>query len=316
LFLNTKYRWVLVNNLIVKNESRIPPNVPIYSFDEINDELHRLVDNNCTDYLYQNDTRNMKIRQIQDIDDEFLCLLVSTGDKNAPDVMYENFNNSGIRTFIKEEDEGAIVSSHVLIKKDPGKYDNHLMLIERVPGITISQIQRYLRYLFRQGNNKTYVNDDGIDVEYRPLFEIVGYPSNTLREAIKDNTLQDIEFVKHSRRDDGIDEYGYVQEEVTRVKLVVKRGIETSTEDEFFQNLMNKFRTGNFEQMHVRIKTRNNQTKTTEVNTNLDDEDILSQFFICNEVVNNFEKPLENACLSIRNDMIPKLLVVASKYEN
>lgn len=142
----------------------------------------------------------------------------------------------------------------------------------------------------------------------------MGYQSNTLREAIVNNTLQDIEFVSHNEVTDEMDEHGYIQEQVTRAKLVIKRGIETDTEDSFMQDVMNKFRQGNYQEMFVRVKTRNNQIKTTEVDT--EREDILSQYFICNEFINDFDEPLENACVSIRTDMVQKLREVAGKYEN
>ncbi|MCB1562710.1 MAG: hypothetical protein KDJ75_03970 [Alphaproteobacteria bacterium] len=312
--LSKNYRWVLVNSLLVRNEARVPAHVPTYTFAEIEEVLQSLFTADATDYLYHKDTRKMKIREIQDVNGDYLCMLVSAGDKNVPDVMYENFTDSAIRSIEKEEDEGAVVTSHILIKKEREANGGHLMLIERVPGINISQVERYLNFLFKQGATKTFEREDE-DVEYRPLFEIVGYQSNTLREALVNNTLQDIEFVKHNvHEDDGIDEHGYVQEEVTRAKLVVKRGIETDTEDTFIQDVVNKFRQGNYEEMYVRIKTRNNQIKTIEVDT--EREDILSQYFICNEFINEFDEPLENACLEIRADMVQKLRETAGEYED
>ncbi|MCK5385458.1 MAG: hypothetical protein KAJ29_07740, partial [Alphaproteobacteria bacterium] len=200
-----------------------------------------------------------------------------------------------------------------LIKKQREANNGHLMLIERAPGFNISQVERYLRFLFKEGATKTY-NREGEDVVYRPLFEIVGYQSNTLREAIVNNTLQDIEFVRYNGVTDGLDEYGYIQEQVTRAKLIVQRGIETDTEDSFIDDVMNRFRHGDFDEMYVRIKTQNNQIKTTAVDT--EREDILSQYFICNEYIEAFDEPLENACLIIRVDMVQKLREVATKYED
>ncbi len=311
--LNKNYRWVLVTNLFVRNEAKVPNRVPEYSFQEIEEILLSLYDNDATDYLYQKQTKKMKIRDIQNVDDEYLCLLVSVGDKNVPDVSYESFPSGDIRTIEKEEDEGAVVTGHILIKKARETNISHLMLVEMVPGLNISKVEAYFRYLFKENSNKTYSND-GEHISYRPIFEVLGHQSSTIREAITNNTLQDIELVGHEPIDNDFDEHGYIQEQRKQAMFVVKRGIETDTADSFFEGLRNQFRDGNYEQMFVRIKTRNGQIKQTEVD--IESEDMLSQAFICNEFVNDFDEPLESTSARVRNDMIEKLQETAAKYNN
>ena len=256
----------------------------------------------------------MKIQDIKNLQGGYLCLLVSAGDKNAPDPKFVNFNDGSIRSFRKNDDEGAFVTSHILIKSGQNAGGGHLMLIEKVPGINSSQINRYLRFLFRDYSNLKTFDDNGNNKEYRPLFEIVGYQSDTLRDAIVKNTLQDIEFVKFEEQNDGIDEYGYVQQKISRAKFVIQRGIETNTADPFFQKMMNSYRLGNYKEMYVRIKTRNKQFKTIEVDT--EREDILEQYFIYNEIVRDFSEPLEIACETIRPDMVQKMLNTAKRFED
>ena len=212
-----------------------------------------------------------------------------------------------------EEDEGLVVSGHILIKKDRNANSrSHLILIEKVTGLSMSKVEAYFKYILKNNTEKYYL-EEGEQMHYRPIFEILGKASGTIRDAITNNTLQDIELVGHTEVSNGFDEFPYIQEQTQQAKFIIKTGIETDTIDPFFAIMLNKFRTGNYEKMFVRIKTTNGLVKQTKVNT--DSEDMLTQAFICNEYVSGFTPELESACEEIRNDMSDKLQRLAQQYD-
>lgn len=310
--LSANYRWIIVSNLTIRNEKTVPPHIPPFSFEACEAIIRDKFDKNNTHYLYQNGEKIMRIRSIGNANLPYLSLLISNGDKNAPEPSYENFDNDDIRDFEKQENEGLSLAAHVIIKKEP-KNGKYLMMIERIAGFNITSIAQYLRHLF---NDEDYMQEyefEGSTFPYRPLFEITGYQSDTLRNALETGKLQDIEFIATETINDGFDEHGYVQEQVKSAKLLINRGIQTDTADNFFQNIINKFKTGNYQKMMVRIKTASGQIKQTAIDT--DRDDVLSQYFIHNEVINDFNIPLSQTHKTINEEVVDKVLEKMDKHE-
>ena len=317
--LSSSYRFVTITNLYFRNEKRIPINIPKYEFNKIEEIIKKQHRDNDTRYRFDKEMKQIRIKDMKNFQDQkgdkYLCLLLSRGDKNAADAAYENFETSETRQIEKEEEEGNASTSHILIKKTPS--DNyHLTLVEKVSGLSLIMIARYLNYLFKESNYlKKYEKKNNQKEKYRPIFEFFGYQSNTIRKALESGTLEDIEFISHETVNSGFDEDTYIQEKKQKITLLVKPGIETDTADSLLTQMVNKFRSEKHEKMLIKIKNQNGKSHTTDINTEIDLEtqSVLDQFFIRNEIINNFSQPLEQAHSKIRDDIVNKMIEIAQE---
>ena len=313
--LSNRYRRVLVANLNIRNEERVPPYVSRYSFEEVKEIIARKHELDVTTYLFQKESRLIRIKDIQECqsgEDKFFCLLLSLSDKDAPDAVYENFENGETRRFPKEENEGNATTAHVLINQST-KFTTpyHLVLIEKATGLTISIIERYLTFLLNDKLFMVTYEKEGEQKPYRPIFEILGHQSNTIRRALETGIVQDIELISHKEKSAGFDEYPFVKEEKEEFQIVLQEKVDPNKFKEFVQVLRGKPDYSKFEHMFVRIKDDGEGTiKRAEIDP---DTDFLEDAFIQTELLKDFETPLEQAHAGIRDDMVVKMLKIMEK---
>lgn len=313
--LSSRYRRALVANLYIKNEERVPPHVTRYSFQRVKEIILEKFRRKLTTYLFQKETRQIRIRDIsegRDGEHEYLCLLLSLGDKDAPDAVYEDFNNGETRRFPKNKNEGNATTSHILICQS-SKYTSpyHLTLIEKATGLTTSNIERYLNYLLKDENFTDTYEKDGKQKSYRPLFEILGHKSNTIRMALENGILQDIEFVSHRNKNGGFDEYNYIKEQKEECQLVIQDKIKPNAFKKFAIALKNRSDLARFEHMFIRIKDdADGNIKRAEIDPSTN---FLEDAFIQTELLKDFDTPLEQAHSEIRTDMLYKMIRIMDK---
>lgn len=314
--LSSSFRYILLANLQMPNPKKVLPGVSEYCLNEMKEILLKEFKAKNTKYQFGKKTKQIRIKDIKNFGrkNEYLCILLGLCDKGISDAMYEKFSSGKIRKFAKEEDEGNPFSSHILIHEKTLKSNNHLMLIEKVPGLSTSVIKRYFRHLFSNSQYiKSYRNRNYKNITYYPLFEIDGHQSKTIRDALSSGVLQDIEFVSFKTRNDGFDEKRYIQEIKENTKLIIKRGIETNTDDSWIDSIINRFRKEYHKDIFIRIKTDDKVIKTTQIDASIDLEkkSVLDQYFIHNEIVANFNEPLEQSHDSIRDDLVNKMIGIA-----
>jgi len=116
--LSSRYRHVLVASLHIRNEEKVPAHVPTYSFERIKEIIAKKHSKRQTNYSFEKGTRLIHVRDIQESingEQQFLCLLLSLGNKDAPDAVYSDFENGATRKFPKRESEGNANTSHILL---------------------------------------------------------------------------------------------------------------------------------------------------------------------------------------------------------
>lgn len=312
--LSSRYRRVLVANLHIKNEERVPSYVPKYSLEEVKNIIIKKHQNQSTTYLFQNETRQIRIKDVKEgisNNQNYLCLLLSLSDKDTPDTVYENFESGETRRFPKEENEGSSTTAHILINqstKNTSPY--HLVLIEKAIGLTPNNIERYLNFLLNDESCMESYEKDGEQKTYRPLFDILGHQSNTIRRALETGIVQDIELIAHVKKSEGFDEYDFIKEKKEEFQFVLQEKVKPN----IFKNLVDKITIqqpySRFENMFVRIKDHEGTIKRAEIDPATD---FLSDAFIQTELLKDFEKPLDQAHASIRDDMLSKMLRIMDK---
>jgi hypothetical protein len=312
------YRWVVIGNLAIRNRKNAPHFAPEFSLADLYSAVETRINNNLTDRSYGKGSRLMWCSRISQ-DNEFVRLILEVGDKDVSGVSFVNFETRASRDVDKEEDEGGHYSSHILIRRQPDEHGCHLILIEKVPGIQISSVKDHMAWICNDpAFTKEVQDDDGKSKSFRAIFEINGHQSKTIREALQTGILQDIEFVSQEEiHPDGLDEDGIVQEIIHEAKWQVKRRVTEEQARSLFDRIGNFVRDFQGGQDHthvfVRIKADNSQIKRSEIAQNADE--ILEQAFVLNEIITDFEIPLNSRHDDFRDDIIQKMMSLAANVE-
>lgn len=312
------HRWIAVGNVVLRKQKRAADNAPATTIDEILSVANDLLatGNKLREYG-QNKSRVMWFSNIE-VRDGFYWFLAETGDQNVTDFAYLNFQTLKSRDVKKRANEGGHYTAHVAISKTPlTKTSGHLLLVEKVPGVHLASLKDHLTWLTNDPRlRKVYQDDKGQDRIAAPVFEVAGYESGTIGDALRGGTLQDIEFVQLvERHEDGLDEDSVVRQSVHEARWDVKQKVSSDQAETVFAKarafVRNRFRhkPDADAKMFIRIKTAEGQIRRTEVDDN--DENILAQAFIRNEIVNDFATPLSQAHSGLRDDMIGKMRTIA-----
>ncbi|MCR5874754.1 hypothetical protein LRS10_11605 [Phenylobacterium sp. J426] len=176
--------------------------------------------------LINNETAAIRLRDIRfDAEHDALILLFNYSDKNISDPVFENLETGDLRTEPKLEGEGVAVSAHMVVDLRPVQagVSAYRAVLEDAPGIGRSKIEPFLTYLYRIASRIQFAAPDGRVKRCRPLFEMSGRQSETLRNDLQNGRLSMIELVQHLPAGDGFDEDGGVRVEARTLKLSVEQ---------------------------------------------------------------------------------------------
>jgi len=313
------YRWIAVGNVKIRNRKNAKHFAPAWAIADLINALKDRIKRKATRRFYAKDTRMMWCEHVDETND-YYHLLLQVGDKNVTGVSFIDFKTSNTRDIEKEEDEGGHYASHIMIQKTADPCGRHLILIEKVPGIYLSSVKDHFAWACRDPHyEKVAQDDDGADVRFRASFDVDGYQSKTIREALKTGVLQDVEFISHEENfPDGLDEDGIIQEVEHEARWKVKRRVNEEQAKSIFKRIPDFIKGlkggAAHTQIFVRIKADNGQIKRTEVRHN--GEEILEQAFVQNEIVTDFDPPLTQRYEKFRDDMIKKMTDLANGLVN
>ncbi|SIR09402.1 hypothetical protein SAMN05421641_12443 [Paracoccus thiocyanatus] len=304
------YRWVLVGRMAMRNRANAPHFAPRFEVGDVISALRDRLGRQASHRPYANNSRLMWCSDVIENADYYVVML-QVGDKNVSGVSYVDFQTLNTRDIDKADEEGSHFSSHVLIGRTPDQQGRYPVLIEKVPGVHLASVKDHLGWACREPRYAKEVEDGEGNVRaFNPVFEIDGYQSKTIREALRTGTLQDVQFISHEENhEDGLDEDPLVQDVVHQAHWQIKRRVTEDQARTVFGRIggfIRDFRGGvDTTQVFVRIKAENGQIRATEVSP-VGDE-ILEQAFVQNEVVRNFDRPLTQRYNEFRNDMIQKM---------
>lgn len=217
-------------------------------------------------------------------------------------------------------DQVVASSSHVLISKEELDPDGgHLVLLEKVPNISLGPLKRYLDWLSRDHSLLRPMPTDSNESLVKPIVELNAFSSSTLKQVMSRGRVEEIWVEEVSQRDlDGYDEELTRLEETKTVSLKIGKRLD----EDVFSELVNQVRSslsrlfsGEREpetSTYVRINTQSDQTKTAEI-----DEDpwkALSDTFHHNELISGFRDKLPTAYGGISNEVVAKIEQVGRRY--
>lgn len=304
------YRWILVGRMAMRNRANAPHFAPRFEIIDVISALRDRLNRQASHRTYAKNSRLMWCSDVFENAD-YYAVMFQVGDKNASGVSYVDFQTLDTRDIDKADHEGSHFSSHILIGKIPDQQGKYPILIEKVPGIHLTSVKEHLGWACRDPQYAREVEDDkGKLKAFNPIFEIDGYQSKTIREALRTGTLQDVQFISHEENhEDGLDEDPIVQDVVHQAHWHIKRRVTEEQARTVFgriEGFIRDFRGGvGATQVFVRIKAETGQVRATEVSP--DGAEILEQAFVQNEVVRNFDPPLTQRHNGLREDMIEKM---------
>ncbi len=262
--------------------------------------------------FYSNETVLYRIRQAYIKDERYLVMLISIGDKNTSDPSFENLKTGQVRNANKTDDEGQSYAAHMIIdlkNSTPGMSFNKVSL-ERVPGLSSSIIKMFLRQEIKQVFQQKDLDANNTERNYTAILELYSHVSHTLGDALKNGTLKHVSFIQHEVNKVW-DEDDYVFEKERHVSIKIKPETSKDKSVSLFNNLIDRFintsETNKYDTMVVRIKTAQGVTKQNALELN-STENLLSQAFHHQEMIDGFDIPLDASPNNIRDDVVVKMI--------
>ena len=313
--LSLSTRRIAIGKLSIRNTKNVPADTGNFLLSDLIDALNDRITRHDAFRSYGKDSRLMWCNKLNN-DENYHHLLFEIGNQDVTGVSYISFNTKATRNIDKRDDEGSHYASHILIKRANDNFSRHLILIESVPGISLSSVKDHLNWICRNQRYEREANYDGNSRKYRPIFEIIGFQSKTIRQALETGILQDVQLIGLSENHvDGLDEDPIIENVFSDVRVTVDKRVEGGAARGLFQRIQRIIDSffpngGDDVQLFVKIKTEDGQEKRAAVDHN---DDILDQVFVQTEMVSGFDPPLTQRHEEIRPDMIQKMVDLADR---
>lgn len=314
--ISTSYRWVSVGKLTVRNNAQAPDDAPNFGLNDLLGAMRTVELRPEGLRAYQNNERRMWFGPVV-AERDFCFFIVQTGDLTAADPAFVDFGTLATRDAGKHDNEGSHFCSHVLIATSPDQLGRHLILLEKVPGISVTTLKAHFNWLLNQPRAARTLDVDGEPKTYRGVVEIDSYQSTTLSAAMTLGTVMDMTFVGNQTLDQGIDEQPLVREKSRQVRWDIGRRVDRAGALALLRDGIDFARgwedvEDDSKQLLVRIKSHDGQIKTAAVSAEAEAvadaaQEALEGAFCLNERITNFDAPLTQRYDGIRDDVVEKL---------
>lgn len=206
--MDNSFRWIGLGSLSIRKRENAPSDSPDFSLDDIMGTMKNRLSDKKHSRCYNNKSQKMWISNFDECS-LYYKFLINVGDKNASDPCFVNMENLQTRIVSKEDEEGNHLSAHIMLRKEA--VDNHhLVLFEKVSGVSLSTLSAYFTWIHRDdGYAKQYKDKNGEDKKISPVCHVLGYQSQTIKEALRTGRLEDIELVRHEKIE-ALDEEDYM----------------------------------------------------------------------------------------------------------
>ncbi|WP_085904180.1 hypothetical protein [Kiloniella majae] len=185
-------------------------------------------------------------------------LLINRGDPTISASSFLNPETKEIRTPEPTEKETVGHSAHFIIDFNPENMTGNFYptFLEKMPSVSRTVIRTFINKLLYndfQKRNVTYVNAKKKDINYRPVIQIEGFLSDTLRTDLETGTLTMVEFTKKEHEFTGID-LGHKEHDVTQKIQVKIRGDEQKGGFERVKKFFGSAQQSGYDEMQIHIR--------------------------------------------------------------
>ena len=290
------------------------------------EDLARFLDDHTTSggdeiYHYYNDNDRVMWCENYENDGKFLKMILQIGNRNVSDMSRMDMQTREKWNIeMTSENEASRYSAHVLIKVEPDASGDHMILIERVPGIYVASVKNHLNWIF---SNEKYCRT--IDQEKRKpkvlrmAVSVLGYESTTVSQAIESGVLENIQIFGKKIESRGLDNEPFRRDIECGLKVMFDQKVpknKMSALVAYIKRLRDE-QSQELQDVRVRVKILSNdgQHKTAEIANDI--QESFEQAFVRNEIVEGFgNRPLTQSYDGFRDDLVEKMIEVADRVRS
>ncbi len=190
---------------------------------------------------------------------------------------------------------------------------NYPTCIENISLLPRSLIERFFNEWFTQNFEKKKPWGKKRELKpFRPRFEFIAPASQTISGVLSNGgILKGVTWVEDETLSSPFADKAYPLETRRDVAVSVKNRPTGNVAQTYLKELYKKARGRQTTKMKIRIEDSNNRSKTVSVNLN--NNNVLSNYFIAQELFSNFNPELRMCEKQLRSDMTAKMRSVLPK---
>ena len=248
-------------------------------------------------------------------EEKLAILLINRTSLLEPDIVLRNIKSSQRRVAKKDDDEGNDFSSHIIIclEEIQDKPNTYLMLMEKVPGITISVVNNFLNKMLRASSKEFkedyLINDPGgvclkngspKKIKSWGRAAMVGHLSDDVAKEIDEGELLGIELVSGKQEIYWDDNRNYkIQGRTLKISAF-------GPVRQILKEVLPRGQKENWERARVRFRTSNkkNESFTLPIYAN----DVMEAKYVRKEIIDNFSEKRPTSFEEINDEIVRKML--------
>jgi hypothetical protein len=192
------------------------------------------------------------------------AILFQYADKKVADPVFSDLESGKLRQESKLNGEGVAISAHALISMTPTKAGGaeFQFLLEDVPGIGKTKIERFLKTFFKSLLTRTFKDKSSAkEVTTYPSVSLNPFASKTLREDLEAGQLSFVELAREIPIKD-LDELPETAKIVNTIRVKAKNKPQGDQAIGFINSIKNYGKIHRFDDVKVVFKKANEQQKT------------------------------------------------------
>lgn len=303
--LNKNFRWIKYYDLVLRPSPFQSPPIkmeaiirPLEEFFQTK-QAYQLMKDNTVAYRIQDFCYNEQAN--------VLILLLQYADMNASEPAFSDIQTGRIRTEPKLEGEGIAVSAHVVVSLDEQTEGSnvYITLIEEVPGLNRTVIERFLTHIFMKISEGRFTFEDinRKTRDCRPIAELQGRPSDSLKNALKTGVLKEIQLIKRETVENQLDTIKFDEERIVETRIKIGKGVSYENSLEFVNKYFAKAKNDATDEMRISYHDPKTERRESVIVDDFSTNDIDNTLFVRREKV-ELEKPLQYCEEHIRCDII------------
>jgi len=256
-----------------------------------------------------------------DEDDGYALLLVRISDTTAPDPYLSHPQKGTSRVVRKEDGEGRGYGAHLIValNANDGVPNTYRALLEKNTGLHRSHVSRLLQAVLRTlyqedetvfscdhiGGQKTR---DGLpkQVNFRPMLEFTGQPSETLVQELEAGTLKDIALI-HNEQKQQLGGKAWLEKQESILKVKVKPNNQLQHVWKNLKAVLSDQAKEGYERARIKFKNTDGDTETVEVDT-ASGNTLFDDRYVKSRRIAEIDPPLDESADAIVDHFAEKLV--------
>ncbi len=254
-------------------------------------------------------TKSIKLSSFSITNSGFAEILFKLTDPSIPDNVLSDRTNDSLRTAARKKNEDPAISAHVLIDLSQAHDQNKLypMCIENIDFLPRSLMIGYFNEWLGGTYTKTMDRKEKKDKKlFSPRVEFVAPHSHTIQDALDNGgVLTGVKWVEDKMHQQSFGDKAYPIEQRNDVGITVRNRPTGAAAKKILIDTFDRSRGKKPKSFKVTIVDSNERTKTIGIDPSKNN--VLSNVFIPQVLMNGFSKPMAMCEPSIRSDMISKM---------